>query len=118
MPEVGRFARVGTDFLHVFETFLDVFDNFAAHVVRIDKPAVLNFLGKSDQKRCGGYDPEKRDGHFPVVAEEHDADNGDASDGGEKFRHRMRENHFERIAVVHDGRRQIRKVLFAKEGKR
>ena len=27
----------------------------------------------------------------------------------------MRENHFERIAVVHDGRSQVRKVLLAKE---
>ena len=30
----------------------------------------------------------------------------------------MRENHFKGVHVVHDGRCQVRKVLFAEEGER
>ena len=33
MVEIGGFARVGTDFLHVFETLLDIFHNRAAGVI-------------------------------------------------------------------------------------
>ena len=118
MVEIGGFAGVGTDFLHVFEAFLDVFHDFTTSVVRTFEPVILNFLGKSNQKRSGRHHPKERDGHFPVVAEQHNADDGDASDGGEKFRHGVRENHFECVTIVHDGRRQIGEIFLAKERER